>query len=98
MVLWGSGFTCLPLLTPSGMGSGAPGAENSPRLAPSQPNPAGVSSSPARAPACYHSLSPPLPPSFLHSSRPSPNSPVPGAVPRRVPSPWRHKEGHVKAG
>lgn len=65
--LRGSGFSCPPPLTPSGMGSGAPGAESSPRLAPGQPNPAGVSSSPARAPARYHSFSPPLPPSFLHS-------------------------------
>lgn len=79
---WGSGGPLAPRARPAW-----------PRASPVRAR-AGVSSSPAGAPpAATPSLLPFLPRFTLR--RPSPNSPVPGAVPRRVPSSWRQKEGHV---
>lgn len=72
LILWW-GLPAPNLRGPLEWGVGAPGAENSPSLAPSQSSPGCVSSS-RLSPACCHSFSPPLPPSFLHSLPAQPQS------------------------
>ena len=93
--LSGSEPTCPQPKRPSGVGSGGPWRRElaQPGPQPTQPWRRELISrlSPRPLPLLLSS-----PSSLLPSLPPSHNEPVPGAVPRRVPSPWRHKEGHVK--